>query len=137
MHFYKFHIGDYRADTSHLTNEEDLCYRRLLDMYYDAEKEIPLDTQWVSRRIRMGSETVITVLEDMFIRTETGWRNPRCESEIAEYHRNTEKNRENGKKGGRPKKRTSKGEKPSGFPVGTQRKPKENPTERQPLTINH
>jgi uncharacterized protein YdaU (DUF1376 family) len=30
MNYYAFHIGDYIADTAHLTNEEDLCYRRAI-----------------------------------------------------------------------------------------------------------
>jgi uncharacterized protein YdaU (DUF1376 family) len=137
MHYYKFHIGDYRADTAHLSNEEDLCYRRLLDLYYDTEQPIPKETQWVSRRLRVATEVVVTVLNDFFIETEEGWEHPRCESEIADYHRNTDKNRENGKKGGRPKKRASQEEKPSGNPDETQQEPSGNPNERQPLTINH
>jgi uncharacterized protein YdaU (DUF1376 family) len=43
MHYYKFNIADYRSATAHLTNEEDLAYRRLLDMYYDTEVPIPND----------------------------------------------------------------------------------------------
>ena len=49
MHYYQFSIGDYKAATGHLSNEEDLAYRRLLDMYYDTESKIPLDTQWVTQ----------------------------------------------------------------------------------------
>ncbi len=60
MYYYQFHIGDYRAATSHLNNEEDLAYRRLLDMYYDTESCIPLDTQWVSRRIRIAHDVVLS-----------------------------------------------------------------------------
>jgi len=42
MHFYDFNIGDYAKKTQHLTNEEDLAYRRALDMYYDTEKPLPI-----------------------------------------------------------------------------------------------
>jgi len=74
MHYFPFHIGDYRSSTAHLTNEEDLAYRRLLEMYYDLEGPIPLDTEWVSRRIRVEASVVRDVLNDMFERTEQGYR---------------------------------------------------------------
>lgn len=128
MHYYSFHINDYRAATAHLSNEEDLAYRRLIDMYYDTENKIPLDTHWVSRRIRVGIKVVEAVLIDMFIRTEDGWMLPRCQEEIEHYHQNAQKNRENGRRGGRPKKTQSV---PSGIPVATQLKPDEK------ATINH
>ena len=56
MYYYPHHIGDYKSATAHLTNEEDLAYRRLLEMYYDTEAFIPLETQWVARRLRVGCE---------------------------------------------------------------------------------
>ena len=85
MNYYQFHIGDYRSATSHLSNEEDLAYRRLLDMYYDSEKQIPLDTQWVARRLRMCIEDVDSVLHDFFTKTEDGWFHARCNQEIEAY----------------------------------------------------
>lgn len=131
MHYYSFHIGDYRAATAHLSNEEDLAFRRLLDMYYDTEEPIPLDTQWVARRLRVDIDTLVTVLNDMFVHTENGWKHSRCDAEIAHYHELAQRNRENGKKGGRPKK-------PSGLPVESQTKPKETLTSNQePITNNH
>ena len=121
MHYYQFHIGDYRSATSHLNNEEDLAYRRLLDMYYDTESCIPLDTDWVSRRIRVDKQVVTVVLKDMFIETPEGWFNARCDTGIKDYHALVNRNRTNGKAGGRPKR---------------------NPDETQPVTtgkvtINH
>lgn len=127
MHYYSFHIGDYRAATAHLTNEEDLAYRRLIDMYYDMESNIPLDTQWVSRRIRVAIQVVETVLKDMFELTENGWKSQRCDEEIARYRHNAEKNKLNGIKGGRPRKN----------PLGTQVEPNQKATiNHKPLTIN-
>ena len=120
MHYYQFHIGDYRAATAHLSNEEDLAYRRLLDMYYDTESRIPGDTQWVSRRIRMDHETVVTVLFDMFEQDENGfWKHPRVEKEIAKYKALEARNKANGSKGGRPK----NPDKPSGLPVESHTEP--------------
>ena len=103
MHYYQFNIGDYRAATAHLSNQEDLAYRRLLDMYYDTEKKIPLDTQWVAKRLRLDCEVVKSVLQDMFKLTESGWHHGRCETVIDQYHAMAEKNRANGRLGGRKK----------------------------------
>ncbi len=86
MHYYQFHIGDYRAATSHLTNDEDLAYRRLLDMYYDTETPIPLDVNWVSRRVRLSEDVIQNVLKDMFTLSDDGWVHSRCDSEIQKYH---------------------------------------------------
>lgn len=134
MHYYQFHIGDFRSATLHLSNAEELTYRRLLDWYYDTETPIPLDTQWVSRRLRVGIEDLESVLKDFFSETPDGWVNARCEAEIAGYQGLVEKNRENGKKGGRPRKNKN--------PVGSQSVASGNPNESQkkpnhePLTIN-
>jgi uncharacterized protein YdaU (DUF1376 family) len=103
MHYYQFNIGDYRAATAHLSNEEDLAYRRLLDMYYDTEQKIPLDTQWVARRIRVEAVVIRDVLNDMFVKQEDGWFHQRCADVIEQYHAMAEKNRANGRLGGRKK----------------------------------
>lgn len=86
MHYYQFHIGDYRAATAHLSDLEDLAYRRLLDMYYDTEQPIPLDLAWVSRRTRIDGSVLRDVLNDFFRPTEAGWVNDRADAEIDAYH---------------------------------------------------
>ena len=83
MHFYSFHPGDYLRDTAHLTPMEDITYRRLLDLYYSSEAPIPLETHSVSRRLRLDTETVDSVLNEFFQKTPEGWRQPRCDAEIA------------------------------------------------------
>ncbi len=115
MNYYPFHIGDFRSGTMHLTNEEDLAYRRALDWYYDTEKPIPLETQWVSRRLRVDTKDLETVLQDFFVRTEEGWVHERCEQEIAQFQQMQAKNRANGAKGGRPKKLKETQKNPVGF----------------------
>jgi uncharacterized protein YdaU (DUF1376 family) len=126
MHYYQFNIGDYRAATAHLTNEEDLAYRRLLDMYYDTEQKIPLDTQWVGRRIRMEPSVVFDVLSDMFVRHEDGWFHARCADVIEQYQAMAEKNRANGRLGGRKKN-----------PIGSDSHPIAKATiNDKPITIN-
>jgi uncharacterized protein YdaU (DUF1376 family) len=130
MHYYTFNIGDYRGATAHLSNEEDLAYRRLLDMYYDTEKKIPADTQWVARRLRLDSKIIDDVLTDMFEKQEDGWFNARCDEVIAQYHAMAEKNRANGKLGGRKKN-------PVGNPMETDSQPIVKATINQELITNN
>jgi uncharacterized protein YdaU (DUF1376 family) len=129
MHYYQFSIGDYRAATAHLSNEEDLAYRRLLDMYYDTEAKIPTDTQWVARRIRMDAVVVLSVLNDMFEEHEDGWFHARCHEVIDQYHAMAEKNRANGRLGGRKKN-------PVGNPLATDSEPIAKATINQELLTN-
>jgi len=114
MNYYSFHIGDYRGATAHLSNDEDLCYRRLLDMYYDTQKPIPVDTQWVSRRLRVGLDVLENVLLDFFALKQDGWHNTRADKVLDEYIATAEKNRLNGKKGGRPPSVKTRTENPLG-----------------------
>jgi len=104
MIWYKFHIGDYLTHTVHLSDAEDLAYRRLLDLYYMSEKEIPLETESVARKIRLDLDITESVLDEFFERTETGYFNNRCHAEVIKYQHQVENNRQLGKRGGRPKK---------------------------------
>ena len=85
MYYYPFNIADYKASTAHLTNDEDLAFRRLLDMYYDTEMPIPLDSAWLARRIRVSVEAIESVLIDMFEKQEDGYHHARCDAEILKY----------------------------------------------------
>ena len=125
MHHYPFHVGDYAKNTAHLSPTEDLILRRLFDVYYDTEQPIPNETQWVSRRIRFPFDNIEPMLKEFFELRQNGWNNDRCNAVIAQYLSNSEKNRRNGKLGGRPKKTHWE---PTGKPNETQTKPKRNPT---------
>jgi uncharacterized protein YdaU (DUF1376 family) len=107
MIWYKFHIGDYLTHTVHLSDAEDLAYRRLLDLYYMSEKEIPLDAESVARKIRLDLDITESVLDEFFERTETGYFNNRCHVEVTKYQHQVENNRQLGKRGGRPSKTES------------------------------
>ena len=93
MHYYQFNIGDYQSHTSHLSEIEDLVYRRLLDWYYLHEYPIPLDESEVSRQIRMRShtESIAIVLREYFVCTENGWIHHRANKEIAKADEKSEK----------------------------------------------
>jgi uncharacterized protein YdaU (DUF1376 family) len=86
MNFYPFHIGDYISHTSHLTDEEDLAYRRMIDLYYQAEQPFE-SAEKVARKVRSTPEIVQTLLGEYFVQDEQGlWHNPRADREIAKYH---------------------------------------------------
>jgi uncharacterized protein YdaU (DUF1376 family) len=84
MHYYQFNIGDYNSHTMHLSEIEDLTYRRLLDWYYLHESPIPTDLNEVARQIRMRSHSdcIATVLQEFFERTADGWIHHRANKEI-------------------------------------------------------
>lgn len=128
MHFYDFNIGDYAKKTQHLTNEEDIAYRRALDLYYDTEQPLPI-TQGLAtlaRRLRVGIEALKVVVDEFF----PEGRNKHCDEVIANYYAFLERQKANGKLGGRPK---HKGLKPSANPPVSQN----NPVPSQPLPTTH
>lgn len=123
MYFYEWNIGEYAKKTQHLTNEEDLAYRRLLDMYYDTEKP-PLNDglATLSRRLRVDQQSLKNVLDEFF----PDGINKHAEEKIAAYYAYITKQTANGRLGGRPKR--------------TQAKPTANPKEpsaKPLLTTNH
>jgi uncharacterized protein YdaU (DUF1376 family) len=109
MHYYKFNIADWHLATSHLSLEEEAVYFKLINFYYDSEAAIPLETDSVIRRLRLGSvrETVGIVLKEFFVLQDDGWHHLRCDDEISKYHHKAEVNQRIGKLGGRPKKTES------------------------------
>jgi len=99
MHYFQFNIGDYQSHTAHLSDIEDLAYRRLLDWYYLHESPIPLDINEVSRQIRMRphSDCIASVLNEYFSHTSDGWIHHRANKEIAKVGEKSEKASESAK----------------------------------------
>jgi len=99
MYYYCFNIGDYQSHTSHLSDIEDLVYRRLLDWYYLHECPIPLDEVEISRQIRMRthSESIAIVLREYFECTDDGWIHHRANKEIAKADEKSQKASESAK----------------------------------------
>lgn len=99
MHYYQFNIGDYQSHTAHLTEMEDLAYRRLLDWAYLHESPIPLDVEQISRLIRMRSHSdcIASVLQEFFVRTDDGWISQRVQQEIEAVGAKKEKARASAK----------------------------------------
>lgn len=107
MNYYQFHIADWALHTSHLSVVEDGIYRRLLDYYYDTEAPIKAEkTDRVIRRLRLTGyeETVASILEEFFVLRDGCWHNLRADDEISAYNAKAETARNNGRRGGRPKK---------------------------------
>jgi len=129
MHYYQFHIGDYKSHTHHLSLLEDLAYRRLLDFYFLHEQ--PIKHRDIARQIGMREheEDVMTVLNEFFISTEDGFVSPRADKEIKQYKEFAEA----GKRGAAKRWGTPpNGEAispPNATPIAT--------INQEPITINH
>ena len=144
MHIYRHHIGDYDSATAHLTWAEDMAYTRILRLYYRNDGMLPSCERAICRLIRATSKeeriAVDTVLNEFFVRSEDGWKNKRADEEIAEYQARANKNREHGKKGGRPRKHETQmvsENNPNGFCEETQMVSEKKPTKNQePITNN-
>ena len=93
MHYFQFNIGDYARDTAHLTEMEDLAYRRMLDLYYRAEGPLPLSIDEIARLIRMRSHTasIAIVLQDFFAECADGYRNQRADQELRSIYEKSAK----------------------------------------------
>jgi uncharacterized protein YdaU (DUF1376 family) len=128
MNYYPFHIGDYISHTSHLTDAEDLAYRRMIDLYYQSEQPFA-DVEYVARRVKSTPEIISVLLSDFFVKTEDGWRNKRADEEIEKYHAKAESARNANK---------AKLEKKSALKSELKSEPNQDATNNQePITNNH
>lgn len=121
MNYYRLHIGDYMRDAAHLSLLEHGVYTRLLQVYYTREQPITESEKYriVGARSTEEREAVDAVLAEFFRSTSDGWRQGRCDREIAAYQEKAARNREVGALGGRPVK--------SGNPDETQTVSRQNP----------
>ena len=110
------------------------AYSLLLDRYYGTEQGIPADQAHRIARARTKEEkaAVDVVLAEFFHLVDGVWINKRADEEIAKAHVKINAAKENGKKGGRPRKVKPGSEnetqpKPGGFSVGS-----ENETQPKP-----
>lgn len=132
MHYYQHHIGDFIRDTSCLTDTQSMAYLRLLWMYYESETPLVNNPKVLALRVGTDADTVSLLLEAFFKPDGDVWKHSRCDAEIEEYQALRERNKTNGKAGGRPKKTQSVS---SGLQEGTETKPCRNPNHK-PVTNN-
>lgn len=89
MNYFELHIGDYEADTAHLSMLEDAAYGRMMRIYYRTERPLPVDVKQVCRLVRATSkperDAVQQVLSEFFELREDGWHQGRCDAEIADF----------------------------------------------------
>lgn len=101
MNHYPHHIGDFNNATRHLTFVERALYRELLDLYYDTEAPLPRDFDRLARRVLAVSDelrqALQVLLDEFFVLSEEGWRNARCDIEIAAYLQKQEQQSRAGK----------------------------------------
>jgi len=88
MNFYPFHIGDYISHTHHLADDEDLAYRRMIDLYYQTEKPFTQTSEWLAKRVKTTVKIVEYLLSEFFEYNldSSSWHNKRADEEIAKYH---------------------------------------------------
>jgi uncharacterized protein YdaU (DUF1376 family) len=95
VNFYSFHIGDYASKTRHLSWEEDMAYRRLLDVCYGTEKPLPRDKKAIYRLVVAQTakqrQAVDAVLLEFFVEADNGYGNQRCDNEIKAFAAKREK----------------------------------------------
>ena len=135
MHYYQFNIGDYAKSTKYLTNDQDLAYRRLLDICYDTEKPLPKNLPEIAELIGFlkNPRDSDFVVKKYFKLTKSGYVQKRVQREIVNYRAKSDAARANGKLGGRPK----------GKPKITQSVNLANPEQtglkanQEPITNNH
>jgi uncharacterized protein YdaU (DUF1376 family) len=150
LNYYERYCGDYARDTAHLSLAEHGAYTLLLDAYYSMERPFVADCGPLFRICRAMNkaeqECVRRVVDEFFPVNGDGQRhNSRADRDIEKALKRINSARDNGWKGGRPRKNpTGTQLEPSGLsnvnPVGsnpvikniTQTEPTGNPPETQP-----
>jgi len=97
VHYYQHHIGDFLKDAGHLTNEQLAVYLKMLWRYYLDEKPLADDCESIAFAVGSDEKTVRQILKHFFELTPDGWRQTRCDNEIARYHGKSESARNSAK----------------------------------------
>jgi len=93
MHWFKFDIKAYASHTAHLSEMEDLAYRRMMDWCYLHEEPLPLELDRIAKLIRMRthSECIADVLQEFWIEEEDGYYHAKINDDIAKYRSKSDK----------------------------------------------
>lgn len=142
MHYYQKNIGDYAKRTGNLTALEHGVYNLLMDGYFDHERGPTLleAMRWARAKTEEEKSAVLAVLDQFFVLVGDEYTHSEIVASIVAYKVKSEIAQENGKKGGRPPKKTQ--QKPDWFNQLTQQKPDANQAEtgsqpnQEPLTTN-
>lgn len=108
MNYYEHHISDYQRKTAHLSLAEHGAYLLMLQTFYASERPLPGDRKVLFRLLRADTKVekaaVESVIRQFWRISAEGLTNGRADSVVTEYHAWVEKQKANGKRGGRPAK---------------------------------
>lgn len=128
MNFVRLYIGDYQRDTGTLSLAEHGAYLLMIQIHCATERPLP-DGEALFRLLRATNKAeklaINRILRDFWTRTESGYVNARCLTEIAAANKQKQANQTNGAMGGRPKKTESVSESVS--ELDSETKPNNNP----------
>jgi uncharacterized protein YdaU (DUF1376 family) len=102
MKWYKFPVTEYRSQTSHLVDAEDLAFRRLLDWYWMSEKPIPKEEVAFITKLDIAESA--GVLNEFFVLKDGCYHLQWVDEEIVKRQERFVLNKKSGRLGGRPKK---------------------------------
>lgn len=107
MNWYKFKISEfYEKIGVGLTVEEELIYRKLIDLYYLNDGPLPNVMEELVDAVGMGDVgTVMRVLRGFFLLSKEGdcWHDEVIDRDLMNRKHQVSINRKIGQKGGRPK----------------------------------
>lgn len=93
MFYYPHNIGDFNNATRYLTRVERALYRDAIDLYYETELPLISDLELLERLLMARTEEekqgLKNILREFFVKTDDGYRQNRCDKEIAKYRANT------------------------------------------------
>ncbi len=139
MKYFSKNVGDFSSATRHLNLTERGAYNDLVDYYYATEKPLPSDLETLCRIAgalsQLEREAVRKVASEFFEVADGRLFQEKIEEQIAAYRKQVEKNRINGKSGGRPPKK-KRDENPVGSISDTQEEPKSKAIQ-YPVSSNH
>ena len=106
MNYFELYMSDYQRKTAHLSLSEHGAYLLMLQANYSSEHPIPSDKKVLYRLLRAASKqeksAIDSVVRQFWKETPEGLVNARASVAIVEYRQWVEKQRENGKRRGKP-----------------------------------
>jgi uncharacterized protein YdaU (DUF1376 family) len=119
------YIADYLRDTMHLNTEQHGAYILLIMAAWNRGGDLPGDDAQLAGVARMPLSAwrrIRPIMSGFFVVTPETWEHKRVRAERDRAQNLSEKRRETGAKGGRPKKETGSKEKPIGSDLPSQTK---------------
>jgi uncharacterized protein YdaU (DUF1376 family) len=106
MNWYKFNIPEFYEKAANLNIEQELIYRKLIDLYYLNESPLPNNMEELIDAMDMGDErNTMWVLLKFFKLDADGiyWHDDVIDRDLMNRKHQVSINRKIGQKGGRPK----------------------------------